>query len=625
MDRKIGIVFHDKHVNREFLRALLKSKDTELMYFGVKSALDIFNSGDQPEIINSMKYATKLTDLFSMDFIFFFARDGIEVDSEILSQLNNSFKGILYFIPGIIQDIPALLKGNNLSNCIILHFPELSIKPLVEIQTPANYDPNKVRKSLDLLEYLGYSNFLLKKDIERQPIDRLQLALINSALNRVKDGFSPSTVDALLRFRLGFANGIFLRADQYGIDKIYETYKIMDLEIPDVIEAMYKERRPGKTSGTYFHRYSNGTTIIPDDEMYKLNPYDLISPVINEAVNLLETSDVDSINKFFTLEYGSQKGIFAIADGIGIKNIVENLDRNFKKYEEKLFMTASKLREMVDNNILGVATGSGFYKYNYNASDFGPVKYYNRDGYAYIVMDRPETLNALNEEMWKGLKLALERANNDDNVTSIVITGCGRSFSAGDDIRMMSNWNNSIDASIWLDKYANPLIDEITSSRKPIISVVDGIAFGGGCEINMLFDIVIASDKSVFSVPEGLIGALPPVASSYGIAFTGRKLFRYLLTSEWVNANQANHLGIVDIVVSGEQLPFMVYEFTEKIRRNAPMSIINTKKLINAYKENFKDLERLAGSYLVINAGSEDFKNGQKAFLNKEKVEWKGK
>jgi enoyl-CoA hydratase/3-hydroxyacyl-CoA dehydrogenase len=625
MGRKIGIVFHDKNSNREFLRRLLKSKDIEVMYLGANGVLDIFTSGQQPEILNPIKYTTELTDMFSMDFIFFFAGDGIEIDNEILWKLNNSFKGVLYLIPEIIQDIPALLKGNNLSNFTILHFPDLSTKPLVEIQTPENYDPDKIRKSLDLLEYLGLSNILLERDIGRQLIDRLQLSFINSALHVLEDGFSVSTVDALLRFRLGFGNGIFQLADLYGIDKIYEKYKIMGFGVPHVIDTMYKDKKFGKSSGTGFYDYSNVTTLLPDEGMYKLNPYDLISPVINAATALLEISDFDSINSFFTVEYGSPTGIFAIADGIGIKNIVENLDKNYKKYGDILFKPGNRLMEMVDNNTVGVASGSGFYEYNYSESDFGPVEYYSRDRYAYIVMNRPEALNALNGEMWKGLRLALDKANSDGNVTSIVITGSGRSFSAGDDIRMMSEWNNSIDASIWLDRYANPLIDAITSSIKPVISLVDGIAFGGGCEINMLFDIVIASDRSVFSVPEGLIGALPPVASSYGIALMGRKLFRYLLTSEWINANQANSLGIVDVVVSREQLPFMVYEFTEKIRKSAPMSIINTKKLINACKENFKDLERLAGSYLVINAGSEDFKKGQKAFLNKEKVEWKGK
>ena len=106
---------------------------------------------------------------------------------------------------------------------------------------------------------------------------------------------------------------------------------------------------------------------------------------------------------------------------------------------------------------------------------------------------------------------------------------------------MMSRWNNTVDASLWLDHYANPLINAITGSGKPVISIVDGIAFGGGCELNMLFDIVIASDRSIFSVPEGLIGALPPVASSYGISLAGRKLFRYLLTSEWITADQTHH------------------------------------------------------------------------------------
>ena len=105
MDRKIGIVFNDNNGNREFLRRLLKSKDTEIMYFGGKDVLYIFNSSEQPEISNEIKYTTKLTDLLPMDFIFFFVDDEIEIDGEILSQLNNSFKGILYLIPGITGDM----------------------------------------------------------------------------------------------------------------------------------------------------------------------------------------------------------------------------------------------------------------------------------------------------------------------------------------------------------------------------------------------------------------------------------------------------------------------------------------------------------------------------------------
>ncbi len=624
MDEKIGIILQDNRVNQGFLRSLIKIKDDKLMYFitvpGQASSVD----KELEKLLNQIQGTESLINLFSMDYIFYFLDKGMKKDDEILMRLKHSFKGILYIIPEHIQKILPLVRANVLPECTVLNFPDLCKVPFIEIFQPGNAGTRNVSKSLDLFRSLGYNTIMIKNNMENGIIDRLQLAFINSALLILEKGFKVSTVDSCLKFRLGFRHGIFELVDLYGIDKIFKKYKIMGFKIPDIIGDMYRKKQLGKSTGIGFYNYSTDIPIIPDDETYKINPYDMISPVVNVAANLLEISEPDDLNKFFTLEYGSEEGILSIGDGIGITHIVENLYENYKRLDDGLYLASGKLMEMVDKNLLGVENGAGFYKYNYKESDFGPVGYYRRDRYAYIVMTRPEALNALNEEMWKGLKLSVEKGISDDKVLSIIITGTGRSFSAGDDIKMMSRWNNSVDASLWLNQYANPLIDTITGSSKPIISIVDGIAFGGGCELNMLFDIVIASNRSIFSVPEGLIGALPPVASSYGIALTGRKLFRYLLTSEWINAYQAKDLGFVDLVVSPEQLPFMVYEFTEKIGKNAPMSLTNTKRLINAYKENFKSLERLAGSYLVINAGSEDFKNGQKAFLNKQKVKWRG-
>ena len=625
MDEKIGIILQGNRFNQGFIRSLIRIKDSKLMYFITESGQASSRDKAVEELLKQIQGTESISDLFSMDYIFFFLDKVMKKDNEILLQLKHLFKGILYIIPENIQEISSLLKANDLPECTVLNFPDLCKEPFIEIFQPGNPGTRNVTKGLDLFMSLGYNTIMIKNDVENGIIDRLQMAFINSALLILKKGFKVSIIDSCLKFRLGFKHGIFQLADIYGIDKIFKRYKIMGVQIPDIIEDMYRKKQLGKSTGISFYNYSTDIPIIPDEEIYKINPYDLISPVVNVAANLLEISEPDDINKFFTLEYGSEEGILSIGDGIGINHIVENLHENYKRLDDSLFRASSKLTEMVNKNFLGIKNGAGFYKYNSNESDFGPVRYYSRDRYAYIVMNRPEALNALNEEMWKGLKLAIEKGNNDDKIVSLVITGTGRSFSAGDDIKMMSKWNNSVDASLWLDQYANPLIDTITGSSKPIISIIDGIAFGGGCELNMLFDIVIASNRSIFSVPEGLIGALPPVASSYGIALTGRKLFRYLLTSEWINAYQAKDLGFVDLVVSPEQLPFLVYEFTEKISRNAPMSITNTKRVINAYKENFKSLERLAGSYLVINAGSEDFKNGQKAFLNKQKVKWRGK
>ncbi len=625
MDKNIGIILHEGKSSNEFLRKLIKSPSKLIFYYYKDAGDSTPDDIEHDAQLNQINYKENIKDIISMKIIFLFINSESNLPGNILIELNHSFNGILCIIPENFKNFPAGLKDINLSRCNIMYFPELTLKPFIELLPGKDIEHDEINEIIDFLGGVGYNAVLLKEGSELGVLDRFQIIFINSALQCYENGIDKTNIDGVLKFRFGFSHGILRIMEQYGVNKIYDVYKSFESKIPDVLEDMYRENRSGESESSRSKIFRNETNLIPEDDIYKANPYDLISPVINGASDLLEYIEPEDLDRFFTVEYSSAKGIFSIADSIGINNIVENLHKNYRKYQLPLYIISKKIREMADKNLRGISTGTGFYKYSDEKIDFGPVKYYSVDQYAYILMNRPEALNALNEDMWEGLRLALEKGNSDDNVISIVITGSGRAFSAGDDIAMMSRWNNTVDASLWLDRYANPLIDAIAGSGKPVISIVDGIAFGGGCELNVLFDIVIASDRSIFSVPEGLIGALPPVASSYGISLTGRKLFRYLLTSEWINADKAADLGIVDQVVPGEQLPFMIYEFTEKIRKNAPMSIKNTKKLINHYKENFRTLERLAASYLIINAGSDDFKNGQRAFLNKEKVKWRGK
>ncbi|KPV47599.1 hypothetical protein SE19_00365 [Acidiplasma aeolicum] len=575
--------------------------------------------------LNHINIIENINDIMPAEIIFFFINLEDNNAVEMLNKLKSSFHGTLCIIP---ENLKTLLSEENpidLSGLNIINFPELTFTPFTELLPGKYIGHKKTHEIINLLKEIGYNTVLIKNVSGINVLDRFQANFFSSGIQLINNGFDKKTIDGVLKFRFGFTHGIFQLMDVFGIDKVFGRYASLGLNIPDIPENMYNAYHHNKDMINGFRNYIDRTSLIPEDDIYDINPYDVISPVINLASFLVKYVKPADLDMFLKQDYGSQKGIFSMADSIGINNIVENLDKNYKKYRLNLYKPCGKLLKMVNKKNLGTLTGTGFYKYNSEIMDFGPVKYRSVDNYAHILMDRPETLNALNDQMWEGLRLALERANSDDNVLSIIITGSGRAFSSGDDIRMMENWQDSIDASLWLDHYANPLIDEINSTNKPIISIVDGIAFGGGCELNMLFDIVIASDRSVFSVPEGLIGALPPIASSHGISLMGRRLFRYLLTSEWINARTARDIGIVDLVVPAEQLPFMIYEFTEKIRRNSPMSIKNTKKIINEYKIKFRGLERLAGNYLAINASSQDFKNAQRAFINKEKIKWRGK
>ncbi|MEM0455576.1 MAG: enoyl-CoA hydratase/isomerase family protein, partial [Nitrososphaerota archaeon] len=242
--------------------------------------------------------------------------------------------------------------------------------------------------------------------------------------------------------------------------------------------------------------------------------------------------------------------------------------------------------------------------------------------YALITLSRPERLNALDEGMWRGLRSALRRANGDDRVRAVLVRGEGRAFSAGDDIAMMAAWKGFGDAKAWHDELLMPLLRELLEHSKPLIALVDGIAFGGGCELLLGFDVVVASERSLFSVPEVLIGAIPPIASSLGPAFLGRKIARYALTGEWMTADQARELGIVDVVVHHSQLEQVGVEFVVKVIRSSPQSIRSVKEVIAALRSAQWPLLALGANRLVSLASTEEFREGMEAFLGRRSPRW---
>lgn len=241
---------------------------------------------------------------------------------------------------------------------------------------------------------------------------------------------------------------------------------------------------------------------------------------------------------------------------------------------------------------------------------------------AHIVMQRPEKLNALNEDLWTGLLWAFLKAESDQDVRIVVLRGSGRSFSAGDDIEMMRSWKGD-DVARWMEEQAEPLLSAILSLKKPIVSVVDGLAAGGGCELLMLSDIVVATDTSIFSIPEGLIGAIPPIGSSFGVGYINKSLLRYALTGETFSATEAKALGIVDMVVDSASLDSTVDDLIEKMERVAPISQRKIKEAANLAKRKYLEELNFGKSQLVDVASTEDFREGQNAFLQKRAPVWK--
>ncbi|WP_252896712.1 enoyl-CoA hydratase/isomerase family protein [Metallosphaera hakonensis] len=150
------------------------------------------------------------------------------------------------------------------------------------------------------------------------------------------------------------------------------------------------------------------------------------------------------------------------------------------------------------------------------------VLYQERERTTWIVFNRPEKLNALDLEGWKFLGDYVRKADSSRSLATI-ITGTGRAFSAGDDIGAMANLEEQDKA----EEFFNTLlyaVDGLIDSKKPVIGAVNGLAYGGGCEILLFMDVVVSVASAKFSIPEGRLGLIPPMALSVGYKAIGRPL-----------------------------------------------------------------------------------------------------
>ncbi len=209
---------------------------------------------------------------------------------------------------------------------------------------------------------------------------------------------------------------------------------------------------------------------------------------------------------------------------------------------------------------------------------FDNIVYTEENDVSWIKLNRPNKLNALTKQMWQELYESLELAK-DSSTQVIVLNGIGRAFSAGDDIQSMHDFKNK-DEAIDFFTVLLKLIKFLLHLEKPTIAMVNGLAYGGGCEILLCTDVNIASNNSTFALPESKLGLIPPVALSIGYDLLGiKQLKRMALTGEAIDAYKAQNIGIVDYIVDENDLKSKTLEIVSMILANAPDSIKSLKRL----------------------------------------------
>ena len=249
-------------------------------------------------------------------------------------------------------------------------------------------------------------------------------------------------------------------------------------------------------------------------------------------------------------------------------------------------------------------------------SSYERIIYEVKDGVSWIILNRPEKLNALDDKAWSELTDAIYKADKDDNVYCIVITGSGRAFSAGDDISVMESLKDHDDAERFYIRGIGETVKALIYCSKPVIMAVNGLAYGGGMELLLLADIVIASNKARFSIPEARIGVLPLLMPTLGVLVLGLRRVSWLsMTCEVLSAEEAKSIGLVDYVVPHEKLEDEVKNVCEKLKDIPRQSLRSIRRILSYWRT--LGLQPVGISELVRLTLTDEAKRRMRAFLKK--------
>ena len=242
-----------------------------------------------------------------------------------------------------------------------------------------------------------------------------------------------------------------------------------------------------------------------------------------------------------------------------------------------------------------------------------------------IKLNRPEALNALNNQLLRELAEALEDCQKNDKVRCIVLTGSEKAFAAGADIKMMREKNFS---EVFLEDMFTNESERIGRIRKPIIAAVSGYALGGGCELAMMCDFILASENAKFGQPEINLGVSPGAGGSQRLTrFVGKsKSMDMCLTGRMMDANEAERSGLVSRVFDSENFLNDVMEVAKAISDKSMIATMMTKEMVNrSYETTLSEGIRFERRLFHSMFATEDKKEGMSAFIEKRKADFKDK
>ncbi|MDI6732887.1 MAG: enoyl-CoA hydratase-related protein [Planctomycetota bacterium] len=255
------------------------------------------------------------------------------------------------------------------------------------------------------------------------------------------------------------------------------------------------------------------------------------------------------------------------------------------------------------------------------------ILYEEKERIAIVTINRPNKLNALNDETINELFDIFGKIKTDDNIWTVIITGSGdRAFVAGADVDELSQLTSNSAEEKMLK--GQDLFNRIENLGKPVIAAINGFALGGGCELAMACTLRIASEGTKLGQPETSLGIMPGYGGTQRLPrLIGKgKAMELLLTGEAITAQEAHRIGLVNAIYPKDRLLSSAYELARKIISKSPLSTRAIIEVVNNGLETpFSEALKLEAKLFRILITSDDAQEGLKAFLEKRPPQFKGK
>lgn len=491
------------------------------------------------------------------------------------------FGGLHFFYPAAINRLVEVIAGEKTSN--------ETIDALMDISRALGKNPIKVKDSP------GFA------------VNRFFVPWLNEACRMLEEGTANiPTIDKAAKETFGVGMGPFELMNATGIPIAYHSQASLHRGLGDFYKPSEKLKVRFESGGKWdLTGEIDESKIDTVKERFYGVVFGVACQLVEEGVASKEDTDRGAP---IGLRWAS--GPFAMMNEVGIQKSFEMVSGLEEKYKGE-FKVPELLKKQAESK---------------KPWDLRTVRLTKEDKIAVVTMDRPEALNALNSKVLSDLHEVIMQVQKDDGIAVVIITGEGRAFVAGADIREMLE-KNPIEAREFT-QLGQAVFKEIENMNKPVIAAVNGVALGGGCELALACDIIFASENARLGFPEVGLGIHPGFGGTQRLPrLIGKaKAKELIFTADILSAREAERIGLVNKVVPLDKLLEVAKGTANKIAKQAPFAIRLAKSAINKGCEMDLDTGLAYEVESVSMAFStKDSKEGMKAFTERRKPEFKGK